>query len=272
VYLERYRLLFGMRLNALDWPNFFLADVRGGLGAYLNVFLLTKAQWSQAAIGAVLMTSGLIGIMAHPAVGAFIDHTGRSALVIAGTFLLSGCGLVIVSLPVIPVVLRRRLRSCCRGHNPWPLREGGAARPAWPQRRIRSCRQCLYRGSHRYHWAFLHNGTVLSRAPICAANNNRGSFHSSARHRSQQGPRASNCRVSRRRASGQLACDDPIPAASNICGRGGAVPFCQRADAAARCPEARAGQSWMGNASHLGCHHRCPACHDLDGSARHPGE
>jgi hypothetical protein len=29
------------RLNALDWLNFFLADVRGGLGAYVNVFLLT---------------------------------------------------------------------------------------------------------------------------------------------------------------------------------------------------------------------------------------
>jgi isocitrate lyase len=33
-----------MRLNALDWLNFFLADVRGGLGAYVNVFLLTRAQ------------------------------------------------------------------------------------------------------------------------------------------------------------------------------------------------------------------------------------
>jgi hypothetical protein len=83
-----------MRLNALDWLNFFLADVRGGLGAYVNVFLLTKAQWSQAAIGAVLASSGLIGIMAHPAVGAFIDHTrAKRVLIIAGAFVLSGsCG------------------------------------------------------------------------------------------------------------------------------------------------------------------------------------
>ena len=64
-----------MRLNALDWVNFFLADVRGGPGAYVNVFLLTKAQWSPTAIGAVLSTSGFVGIMAHPAVGAFIDRT-----------------------------------------------------------------------------------------------------------------------------------------------------------------------------------------------------
>ena len=96
----------GMRLNALDWLNFFLADVRGGLGAYVNVFLLTKAQWSQAAIGAVLSTSGLIGIMAHPALGAFIDRTRtKRALIISGVFVLSGCGLAIVWMPVLPVVL-----------------------------------------------------------------------------------------------------------------------------------------------------------------------
>lgn len=99
-------MVFGMRLNALDWLNFFLADVRGGLGAYVNVFLLTKAQWSQAAIGAVLSTSGLIGIMAHPAVGAFIDRTrAKRALIISGAFVLSGCGLAIVWMPVLPVVL-----------------------------------------------------------------------------------------------------------------------------------------------------------------------
>jgi hypothetical protein len=42
--IDGYRLVSGMRLNALDWLNFFLADVRGGLGAYVNVFLLTRAQ------------------------------------------------------------------------------------------------------------------------------------------------------------------------------------------------------------------------------------
>ncbi len=95
-----------MRLDALDWLNFFLADVRGGLGPYLNVFLLTRMDWSQAAIGAVLTTSGLIGVMAHPAVGVFIDNTrAKRALIIAGVLLLSCCGLAIVWMPVTPVVL-----------------------------------------------------------------------------------------------------------------------------------------------------------------------
>jgi len=30
-----------MRIEPLDALNFFLADVRGGLGAYVNVLLLT---------------------------------------------------------------------------------------------------------------------------------------------------------------------------------------------------------------------------------------
>lgn len=95
-----------MRLNALDGLNFFLADVRGGLGPYVNVFLLIQAGWSQGLIGTVLSVSGLIGILAHPLVGAFIDRTrAKRALIIAGAFLLSGCGLAIILMPVLIVVL-----------------------------------------------------------------------------------------------------------------------------------------------------------------------
>jgi MFS family permease len=95
-----------MRLVALDWVNFLLADVRGGLGAYVNVYLLTEARWSQATIGAVLTVSGLTGIMLHPLVGAWIDKTrGKRALLIASTIVLSICGLAVVWAPTIPVVL-----------------------------------------------------------------------------------------------------------------------------------------------------------------------
>jgi MFS family permease len=95
-----------MRFVALDWVNFLLADVRGGLGAYVNVYLLTEAHWSQATIGAVLTVSGLTGIMLHPAVGALIDSMrAKPAMLIAGTIALSVCGIAVVLLPTIPVVL-----------------------------------------------------------------------------------------------------------------------------------------------------------------------
>ena len=66
-----------MRLVALDWVNFLLADVRGGLGAYVIVYLVTRAHWSQATVGAVLTVSGLTGIMLHPSVGVLASETYR---------------------------------------------------------------------------------------------------------------------------------------------------------------------------------------------------
>ncbi|ARN81475.1 MFS transporter [Methylocystis bryophila] len=95
-----------MAFTALDGLNFFLADVRGGLGPYVNVLLVTDAHWSQFAVGATLMVSGLVGVAAHPAVGAFIDRTyAKREAIILGAFLLSACALAIANRPILPVVL-----------------------------------------------------------------------------------------------------------------------------------------------------------------------
>ena len=90
----------------LDWLNFFLADVRGGLGAYVGVFLLTQAHWNQATIGAVLTVSGLIGITLHAPIGALIDATHfKRGLIIVGTCALAASALAIAWAPTFPVVL-----------------------------------------------------------------------------------------------------------------------------------------------------------------------
>src|SRR6476661_6610327 len=60
---------------ALDWLNFLLADVRGGLGPYVSVYLLTVAGWNAGTIGTVLMVSGITGITMHAPIGALIDAT-----------------------------------------------------------------------------------------------------------------------------------------------------------------------------------------------------
>ena len=41
----------GFRPASLDALNFLLADVRGALGPYLNVFLITQQHWSQSSVG-----------------------------------------------------------------------------------------------------------------------------------------------------------------------------------------------------------------------------
>ena len=89
----------------LDALNFFLADVRGGMGAFVSVFLVTAAGWSPAEIGAVLTVSGLIGIAAHVPVGAMIDAiTAKRALIGGGAVVLAVCAVAIERMPTGPVV------------------------------------------------------------------------------------------------------------------------------------------------------------------------
>ena len=89
----------------LDALNFFLADVRGGLGSFVSVFLLTEAHWTAAQIGAVLTVSGLLGITLHTPVGALIDATrAKRALLVAGVVLLAACAIAIERMPTGPVV------------------------------------------------------------------------------------------------------------------------------------------------------------------------
>jgi MFS family permease len=84
----------------LDALNFFIADVRGALGPYLNVFLITQEGWSQSAVGLVTTVGGLIGLMAQTPAGAAIDTTPakRGAVVLALAVLALGA-LVVFAMP-----------------------------------------------------------------------------------------------------------------------------------------------------------------------------
>lgn len=90
----------------LDALNFFLADVRGGLGPYVSVFLLTQAFWTQAEIGTVLAISGILGIAFQAPIGALIDAThGKRGLLVASVLLLAASAIAIERVPIGPVVL-----------------------------------------------------------------------------------------------------------------------------------------------------------------------
>ncbi|HLY56127.1 MAG TPA: MFS transporter, partial [Stellaceae bacterium] len=81
---------------SLDAVNFLLADVRGALGPYLNVFLVTQQHWSQTEVGWVTTVGGLLGLAAQTPIGGAIDetHSKRGAVVLALAVL--GCGAVVI--------------------------------------------------------------------------------------------------------------------------------------------------------------------------------
>jgi MFS family permease len=85
--------------RALDALNFFLADVRDGLGPYLAIYLLTEQKWDQARIGVVMSAAALAGILAQTPAGALIDRTtAKRALMIASATVVT---LACLALPLI---------------------------------------------------------------------------------------------------------------------------------------------------------------------------
>ena len=73
-------------LRALDGLNFFLADVRDGLGPYLAIYLLAvrgpSHGWDEAAVGSVITIAGLVGLLAQTPAGALIDRSRRRRAII----------------------------------------------------------------------------------------------------------------------------------------------------------------------------------------------
>jgi len=85
--------------RALDALNFFLADVRDGLGPYLAIYLLTEQKWDEASIGIVMSVAALAGIIAQTPAGALIDRsTAKRALMVTAAILVT---LSCIALPMI---------------------------------------------------------------------------------------------------------------------------------------------------------------------------
>lgn len=86
--------------RALDAANFFLADVRDGLGPYLAVYLLTEQHWDEARIGLVMSIATIAGIVAQTPAGALVDATRAKRLVMVIAAIM--VTLASLSLPLFP--------------------------------------------------------------------------------------------------------------------------------------------------------------------------
>jgi MFS family permease len=85
--------------RALDAANFFLADVRDGLGPYLAIYLLTEQKWDEASIGLVMSVATIAGIVAQTPAGALVDATrAKRLLMVAAAIVVTIASLL---LPVM---------------------------------------------------------------------------------------------------------------------------------------------------------------------------
>ena len=98
---------------SLDAVNFLSADVRGAVGPYLNVFLVTQQHWSQSEVGLVTTISGLLGIVVQTPIGAAIDETrAKRGVVVLALTVLAVMAVVIFALPTFwPVAVANSLMA-----------------------------------------------------------------------------------------------------------------------------------------------------------------
>jgi len=92
-------------LRALDWLNFFLADVQTGVGPFLAIYLAAYA-WNEERIGLVLSVGGIAGILAQTPAGALVDQVHHKRTIVAvGVGSLALGALLIAFLPNFWAVL-----------------------------------------------------------------------------------------------------------------------------------------------------------------------
>ncbi len=89
--------------RTLDALNFFLADVRDGLGPYLAIYLIAVRGpahgWNEATVGVVLTIAGIVGLLSQTPAGVLIDRARNKPRIIMIAALL--VTLSSVSLPVV---------------------------------------------------------------------------------------------------------------------------------------------------------------------------
>jgi MFS family permease len=86
--------------RALNAANFYLADVRDGLGPYLAIYLLIEQHWDEARIGLVMSIATIAGILAQTPAGALVDATRAKRAVMAVAAILVAVSSL--SLPLFP--------------------------------------------------------------------------------------------------------------------------------------------------------------------------
>lgn len=68
----------------LDWLNFLLADVQGGLGPFLAIYLTASRHWAPGAAGSMLTIAGRASVAARTPMGGLIDRIRWKRGLVAG--------------------------------------------------------------------------------------------------------------------------------------------------------------------------------------------
>lgn len=91
-------------LRALDWLNFFVADMQASVGPFLAVYLASQG-WNELHVGIALTVLGVSAIAAQTPAGALVDRTRAKRALVAAATVLTALSALAIALHPQPAVI-----------------------------------------------------------------------------------------------------------------------------------------------------------------------
>ncbi len=91
-YLPKQRSLL-----ALDWINFFLADVETGVGPFMATYFVSARHWNPAQVGVILAAQKIASVLAQTPAGWLIDRANFKKWLMAAAALVIGVGAILIA-------------------------------------------------------------------------------------------------------------------------------------------------------------------------------
>ena len=86
--------------SALDWLNFFLADVKDGIGPFLAIFLTSSQHWDPGRAGIALTIGGVATVLARGPAGALVDSiTWKRTLIVVSAAVVAAASIAMAVYP-----------------------------------------------------------------------------------------------------------------------------------------------------------------------------
>ena len=81
-------------LWALDWLNFFMADVTTGVGPFLAIYLTASRHWNPANVGVVVSVQSIAAVVSQGPAGWLVDWSEHKTRLIIGTAMAVALGCI----------------------------------------------------------------------------------------------------------------------------------------------------------------------------------
>jgi MFS family permease len=84
-------------LRALDWTNFFLADVQAGLGPFVAAYLASLG-WQAAAVGGALTLGGVVTVVLQTPAGWIVDRAVHKRFILVASTIVLAIGAILLAV------------------------------------------------------------------------------------------------------------------------------------------------------------------------------